>query len=92
MKDISERTDIPLVLHGGSGIPVEQIQRAISLGHAKINVNTECLLAWNQAIRSKLKEDADIYDPQTILTPGTEAIKSVVKMKMREFGSSQRIR
>ncbi|MCM3368137.1 class II fructose-1,6-bisphosphate aldolase [Bacillus safensis] len=91
MKQIAELTDVPLVLHGGSGIPVDQIQRAISLGHAKINVNTECLEAWNQAVRAQLTKNKATNDPQTILTPGTEAIKQVVKMKIQQFGSSQRV-
>nr|WP_285228942.1 class II fructose-1,6-bisphosphate aldolase [Mesobacillus foraminis] len=88
MKEISELTKIPLVLHGGSGIPDYQIHRAIELGHAKINVNTECLQAWTKAVRKVLVNDPEVYDPRTILTPGKEAIISTVKEKMREYKTS----
>lgn len=90
MKYISELTDIPLVLHGGSGIPDYQIQKAIELGHAKINVNTECLQAWTNAVRQVLENDSDVFDPQKILTPGTKAIVATVKEKMRVFKSSHK--
>jgi 6-phospho-5-dehydro-2-deoxy-D-gluconate aldolase len=90
MKQISELTNVPLVLHGGSGIPSYQIKRAIELGHAKINVNTECLQAWTKAIRRKLESDSAVYDPKTILTPGKEAIISTVRAKIKEFDSSQK--
>ncbi|MFE5429668.1 class II fructose-1,6-bisphosphate aldolase [Peribacillus simplex] len=90
MKYIAELTDIPLVLHGGSGIPDYQIQKAIELGHAKINVNTECLQAWTNAVRQVLASDSDVFDPQKILTPGTKAIIATVKEKMRVFKSSHR--
>ncbi|KKI89870.1 hypothetical protein WQ54_22245 [Bacillus sp. SA1-12] len=90
MKQISELTGIPLVLHGGSGIPEYQIKKAIELGHAKINVNTECLQAWTKAVREKLNRDLDLYDHRAITTPGKEAIVATVKGKMREFGSSNK--
>jgi 6-phospho-5-dehydro-2-deoxy-D-gluconate aldolase len=90
MKYISELTDIPLVLHGGSGIPEYQIEKAIELGHAKINVNTECLQAWTKAVRQVLASDSHVFDPQKILTPGKKAIIATVKEKMRVFRSSQR--
>lgn len=88
MKEISELTNVPLVLHGGSGIPDYQIQKAIELGHAKINVNTECLQAWTKAIREVMDKDKEVYDPRTILSPGKEAVKQTVKAKIREFKSS----
>ncbi|MGG3572879.1 class II fructose-1,6-bisphosphate aldolase [Bacillus gobiensis] len=88
MKQISELTGIPLVLHGGSGIPKYQIRKAIELGHAKINVNTECLQAWAKALRQVLASDSHVYDPRSILTPGKEAINSTVKEKLKEFESS----
>jgi 6-phospho-5-dehydro-2-deoxy-D-gluconate aldolase len=90
MKEISELTDVPLVLHGGSGIPLYQIHKAIELGHAKINVNTECLQAWAKAVRQVLTNDKDVYDARTILTPGKEAVKATVKVKIREFKSNQK--
>jgi 6-phospho-5-dehydro-2-deoxy-D-gluconate aldolase len=90
MKQISELTGIPLVLHGGSGIPDYQIKKAIELGHAKINVNTECLQAWTQAVRDLLNSDSKVYDHRAITTPGKEAIIAVVKGKMREFNTSNK--
>ncbi|MCY9026905.1 class II fructose-1,6-bisphosphate aldolase [Priestia megaterium] len=88
MKKISELTNVPLVLHGGSGIPDYQIQKAIELGHSKINVNTECLQAWTKAVREVLEKDKDVFDARTILTPGKEAVKKIVKAKIREFKSN----
>nr|WP_253957708.1 class II fructose-1,6-bisphosphate aldolase [Metabacillus halosaccharovorans] len=90
MKQISELTGIPLVLHGGSGIPDYQIRKAIELGHAKINVNTECLQAWTKAVREKLNSDLELYDQRAITTPGKEAIVDTVKGKMREFQSNRK--
>ncbi|WCT54967.1 class II fructose-1,6-bisphosphate aldolase [Paenibacillus kyungheensis] len=88
MKHISDLTGVPLVLHGGSGIPAHQIRQAIELGHAKINVNTECIQAWASAVRTVLNQNPQLYDPSHILTPGTEAIQQVVQNKMQEFGTS----
>ncbi|MFJ5622981.1 class II fructose-1,6-bisphosphate aldolase [Peribacillus loiseleuriae] len=90
MKQISELTDVPLVLHGGSGIPDYQIQKAIELGHAKINVNTECLQAWAKAVREVLATDNEVYDARSILTPGKEAIVATVKAKMKEYKTSHK--
>lgn len=90
MKKISELTNVPLVLHGGSGIPDYQIQKAIELGHSKINVNTECLQAWTKAIREVLHNDAATFDARAILTPGKEAVKQTVKAKIKEFKSSHK--
>jgi 6-phospho-5-dehydro-2-deoxy-D-gluconate aldolase len=90
MEEISELTNVPLVLHGGSGIPLHQIHKAIELGHAKINVNTECLQAWAKAVRNVLEKDKEVYDARAILTPGKEAVKETVKEKIREFKSSNK--
>lgn len=90
MKEISRKTKIPLVLHGGSGIPLHQIHRAIELGHAKINVNTESIQAWTKSVRGTLNENPDVYEPRLILSPAIEAVKSAVKTKMREFKTSER--
>ena len=83
--------DMPLVLHGGTGIPTDQIKKAISLGVAKINVNTECQLAFAAATRKYIEEGKDLagkgFDPRKLLAPGTEAIKATVKDKMEIFGS-----
>ena len=83
--------DMPLVLHGGTGIPDDMIQKAISLGVAKINVNTECQLVFQEATRKYIEEGKDLqgkgFDPRKLLAPGTEAIKAKVKEKMELFGS-----
>lgn len=83
--------DMPLVLHGGTGIPEDMIKKAISLGVAKINVNTECQLAFADATRKYIEAGKDLagkgFDPRKLLAPGTEAIKETVKVKMELFGS-----
>ena len=83
--------DMPLVLHGGTGIPEEMIKKAISLGVAKINVNTECQLAFAAATRGYVEAGKDLqgkgFDPRKLLAPGVEAIKATVKEKMELFGS-----
>jgi fructose-bisphosphate aldolase class II len=83
--------DMPLVLHGGTGIPADQIKKAISLGVAKINVNTECQLSFAAATREYIEAGKDQqgkgYDPRKLLAPGAEAIKETVKAKMELFGS-----
>ena len=83
--------DMPLVLHGGTGIPAEMIQKAISLGVSKINVNTECQLSFASATRKYIEEGKDLqgkgFDPRKLLAPGFEAIKATVKEKMELFGS-----
>lgn len=83
--------DLPLVLHGGTGIPADMIKTAISLGVAKINVNTECQLYFQEATRKYIEEGKDLqgkgFDPRKLLAPGTEAIKVIVKEKMQLFGS-----
>ena len=83
--------DMPLVLHGGTGIPADMIKKAISLGVAKINVNTECQLSFAEATRKYIEEGKDQqgkgFDPRKLLAPGAEAIKATVKEKMELFGS-----
>ena len=83
--------DMPLVLHGGTGIPADMIKKAISLGVAKINVNTECQLAFQEATRKYIEEGKDLqgkgFDPRKLLAPGAEAIKATVKEKIELFGS-----
>ena len=83
--------EMPLVLHGGTGIPEDMIKKAISLGVSKINVNTECQLAFAEATRKYIEEGKDQqgkgYDPRKLLAPGFEAIKATVKEKMELFGS-----
>ncbi|MBE5865349.1 MAG: class II fructose-1,6-bisphosphate aldolase [Lachnospiraceae bacterium] len=89
---VQQRTgDLPLVLHGGTGIPADMIKKAISLGVAKINVNTECQLAFAEATRKYIEAGKDLegkgFDPRKLLAPGAEAIKATVKEKMELFGS-----
>ena len=90
MEVISGQSDLPLVLHGGTGIPLKDVQRAISLGTAKINVNTENQIQGTKAVRELLAADTEVYDPRKFLTPMRDAIKATVIGKMREFGSSQK--
>lgn len=90
MEEISSQSDLPLVLHGGTGIPTKDIQRAISLGTSKINVNTENQIEGTKAVREALAADTEVYDPRKFLTPMRDAIKKTVSGKMREFGSSQK--
>ncbi|MBD5470473.1 MAG: class II fructose-1,6-bisphosphate aldolase [Lachnospiraceae bacterium] len=89
---IQQKTGImPLVLHGGTGIPEDMIKKAISLGVAKINVNTECQLSFQEATRKYIEAGKDLegkgFDPRKLLAPGAEAIKATVKTKMELFGS-----
>ncbi len=83
--------EMPLVLHGGTGIPEDMIKKAISLGVAKINVNTECQLSFADATRKYIEAGKDLegkgFDPRKLLAPGAEAIKATVKEKMELFGS-----
>ena len=83
--------EMPLVLHGGTGIPADMIKKAISLGVSKINVNTECQLSFAEATRKYIEEGKDLqgkgFDPRKLLAPGCEAIKATVKEKMELFGS-----
>ncbi len=82
--------NMPLVLHGGTGIPTDMIKKAISLGVAKINVNTECQLSFQAATRKYIEEGKDLvgkgFDPRKLLAPGSQAIKDTVKEKMEIFG------
>ncbi|MDD5899314.1 MAG: class II fructose-1,6-bisphosphate aldolase [Lachnospiraceae bacterium] len=89
---VQEKTgEMPLVLHGGTGIPEDMIKKAISLGVAKINVNTECQLSFAEATRKYIEAGKDLegkgFDPRKLLNPGFEAIKATVKEKMELFGS-----
>ena len=89
---IQEKTGtMPLVLHGGTGIPEDMIKKAIDLGVAKINVNTECQLSFAAATRKYIEEGKDVagkgFDPRKLLAPGADAIKATVKEKMELFGS-----
>ncbi|MBM7713718.1 fructose-bisphosphate aldolase class II [Bacillus thermophilus] len=89
MEEVMSLTGVPLVLHGGTGIPLKDIQKAISLGTAKINVNTENQIMQTKKIRDILEKNKEVYDPRKYMGPGREAIKETVIGKMRDFGSSQ---
>ena len=86
--------DMPLVLHGGTGIPEDMIKKAISLGVAKINVNTECQLAFAAAVRKYIEAGKDLegkgFDPRKLLAPGCDAIKETVREKIELFGSANK--
>ena len=86
--------DMPLVLHGGTGIPEDMIKKAISLGVAKINVNTECQLAFAAAVRKYIEAGKDlegkVFDPRKLLAPGCDAIKETVREKIELFGSANK--
>jgi fructose-bisphosphate aldolase, class II len=88
MEEIGNITGMPLVLHGGTGIPTKDIQRSISLGTAKINVNTENQIASAKVVREVLAAKPNEYDPRKYLGPARDAIKETVSGKMREFGSA----
>lgn len=90
MEEIGNLTGVPLVLHGGTGIPTKDIQKSVSLGTAKINVNTENQIASAKRVREVLAADTEVYDPRKYLGPAREAIKETVIGKMREFGSSNK--
>ncbi|AJQ45636.1 fructose-bisphosphate aldolase [Ureaplasma diversum] len=95
LQAISKKTNLAIVLHGGSGIDSKQIQKSIQLGVCKINVNTECQIAFANAIQNHLVSNPDLvltklYDPRKILAYGTEAIKQVVKTKYQEFNCINR--
>ena len=95
LEAISEQVgNMPLVLHGGTGIPAEMIQKAISLGVSKINVNTECQLSFAAATRTYIEAGKDLegkgFDPRKLLAPGTEAIKATVREKIELFGSANK--
>jgi fructose-bisphosphate aldolase class II len=93
LEEISNKVgNMPLVLHGGTGIPAEMIKKAISLGVSKINVNTECQLSFAAATRKYIEEGKDLqgkgFDPRKLLAPGAEAIKATVREKIELFGSA----
>ncbi len=93
LQEIANAIDIPLVLHGGSGIPREQVQKAISMGIAKVNINTEFQLAFQDATRKYIENELDLnkeqkgYDPRKLLLPGTDAITAKMKDMIEWLGT-----
>ena len=90
MKEIKEKTNLPLVLHGGSGIPDDMIRTAIDCGIAKLNINTELQIAWSKAVRTFLNENVSVYDPRKIIKAGEAAMKETIKDKILLLGSNDR--
>jgi 6-phospho-5-dehydro-2-deoxy-D-gluconate aldolase len=90
MAAISARTNVPLVLHGASGIPDEQLQRAIKLGHAKININTECMIAWSDACRTTFAEQETAFEPRLLLQEGLAMVQATVEKKIKQFGAANK--
>ncbi len=87
MEAIAAAIEVPLVLHGASGIPLDQLKKAISKGHAKVNINTEMNMAWIEAVRQSMAQFPDSHEPRQLIEAGEKAISQVVKTKMEEFGS-----
>lgn len=90
MQEISDETNLPLVLHGGTGIYDEQIEKSIKCGICKININTELQIAWTKAVREKLDSDKEVYDPRKVIKSGEEALKECVRNKILLFKSNDR--
>ena len=90
MIKIHKLINLPLVLHGGSGIPDELIKKAISCGICKININTELQIAWSQGVRQFLNENDKVYDPRKIIKSGENSMKEMIKEKVMLFGSNDK--
>ena len=90
MQSIIESTNKPLVLHGGSGLPVEILKRSIEHGVCKINFNTELQVAWNKAVRDFIENNVDVYDPRKIISAGEQALKETVKTYINILGSNNK--
>ena len=89
MKEISDNLPIPLVLHGGTGIPDDKIKKAISCGICKININTELQSVWSKAVREYLEENKNVYDPRKIIGSGEQAIKTRIEEIVTLFGTKR---
>jgi fructose-bisphosphate aldolase class II len=88
MEEVRDAVKLPLVLHGGTGIPTHDIQKSIALGTSKINVNTENQISFTKKVREVLAAKPDVYDPRKFIGPGRDEIKATVIGKIREFGSN----
>ena len=91
MKEISEKTNIPLVLHGGTGIDDEKLKKAIASGICKVNINTELQIAWTKAVRKFLSEDTKAYDPRTVIKSGEQSMKQAIEHKVNVLGTTNSI-
>lgn len=85
MNEINESIEIPLVLHGGTGIPDYQLQKAIECGISKININTELQIAWHDAVKQFVLENENIYDPRKVIASGEKKLKETIDFKVKEF-------
>ena len=90
MQEIAKLTNLPLVLHGGSGIPDEMIQKGIACGICKLNINTDLQIVWSKAVREFLQENESVYDPRKIIKSGEQALKAEVRKKLELLGSMQK--
>lgn len=90
MQEISEKTNLPLVLHGGTGIPDDKIKKAIECGISKLNINTELQLAWTSAVEEYIKNSDHSYDPRKIIGAGEKAIKEAIKTKLELLGATSK--
>lgn len=90
MMKINELSNIPLVLHGGTGIPDELIKKAISCGVSKLNINTELQISWSEAVKKFVMDKKDVYDPRKIISSGEKALKEAVRTKIMLLGSNDR--
>ena len=90
MQEIAKLTNLPLVLHGGSGIPDEMIQKGIACGICKLNINTDLQIVWSKAVREFLQENESVYDPRKIIKAGEKALKAEVRKKLELLGSMQK--
>lgn len=91
IKEISNKLNIPLVLHGGTGIPDEDIKKAIQNGITKININTELQVKWSKAVKEYIENNKEVYDPRKIISSGEENIKKVIKDKLHILGCCNKI-
>ena len=85
MKKLNDLLEIPLVLHGGTGIPDSQIKKAINCGINKININTELQLAWHETVKKYIEENSEEYDPRKVIGSGKDSIKNKVREKQKLF-------
>ena len=90
MQEIAKLTNLPLVLHGGSGIPDEMIQKGIACGICKLNINTDLQIVWSKAVREFLQENESVYDPRKVIKAGEQALKAEVRKKLELLGSMQK--
>lgn len=90
MQEIAKLTNLPLVLHGGSGIPDEMIQKGIACGICKLNINTDLQIVWSKAVREFLQGNESVYDPRKIIKAGEQALKAEVRKKLELLGSMQK--